>query len=686
MSRVAGDPTSGARDDGGDRRRWLILAVVLVGTFIAIVDVSIVNVAVPAIRRDLHAGYGEVEFVVAAYVLVYAVLLITGGRLGDLYGRKPLFLTGLAMFTIASAFCGLAPSPILLIAARALQGLGGALMYPQVLAIIRVTFTGEELNRALGIFGAVIGVGLITGQIVGGALISADIAGLSWRPVFLFNVPIGAAGLVAAAIVLPAGERVRTRLDVAGVALITAAMLALVVPLIDGREAGWPVWIIAMLVTSPFVFVAFYLVERRLSRAGGAPLLDVTLFDQRAFVVGLGIAVVFFAANAGFLFLFAVYLQAGLGFSPIAAGLTYAPGAVGLLVTSLTAPRLIPLLGRRVLSVGYGAAALGYLATAAVVAGAGAAVTPLELAPALLIAGLGQGLGITPLMGTVLSGVDPRLAGAASGVLSTALQVGNVLGIAVLSLAFFAFLGTPAAGSGLGGPYAAAFAASVPLAAALTLVAFVLVRMLPTPQVEAANVLIERAPSRAEGLAHSLFLATGGRIGESAFTHILGGVIDRRTHRSEHAPADPGEYLAYQFATGAADQAWRNFLTREALTCADGRVAHEDDRRPIIELQVDEIRHRQADGRIDPDLDPAMVRLMTFALATYPRVLRQITRMTTGLTPEDPLFQDAWTSFLRDLGHRLAPDTTRASDRRPTRAASAAQHDRPDDSPAEPQA
>jgi MFS family permease len=387
----------------------------------------------------------------------------------------------------------------------------------------------------------------------------------------------------------------------------------------------------------------------------------VTLFAQRAFVVGLGIAIAFFAANAGFLFLFAVYLQAGLGFSPIAAGLTYAPAAVGLLVMSLAAPKLIPLLGRRVLSVGYGIAALGYLATTAVVTAAGASVKPLELAPGLLIVGLGHGLGITPLMGTVLSGVAPRQAGAASGVLTTALQVGNVLGVAVFSLAFFAFLGTPARAGGQGGAYAGAFAASLPAAAALTLVAFVLVRLLPTARAETANVLVERAGGWAPGLAYSLFLASGGRIGERAFTEILGGVMDRRTRLTRQAPADPGDFLAYQFAAGAGDDAWRNFLTREALTRGDHEVAHEDERRPVIQLQVGEIRRRQAEGLIDPEFDPALVRLMAFALATYPRVFRQITRMTTGLEPDDPRFATAWSAFLRELGHRLAPGEIRTS-------------------------
>lgn len=505
------------QDLAGDPRRWLILGVVLVGTFIAIVDVSIVNMAVPAIRRDLHASYGAVEFVVAAYVLAYGVLLITGGRPDDIYGRRRLFLTGLAIFTIASALCGVAPTAPLLIGARAVQGVGGA--------------------------------------------------------------------------------------------LITLAMLALVIPLIDGRDAGWPGWIIAILAAAPALFAVLYLFEARRSRAGGVPLVDVTLFGQRAFVVGLGIAIAFFAANAGFLFLFAVYLQAGLGFSPIAAGLTYTPAAAGLLVTSLAAPRLIPLLGRRVLSVGYGIAALGYLATTAVVAAAGATVRPLELAPVLLIVGLGQGLGITALMGTVLSGVAPRQAGAAT----------------------------------------------LPAAAALTLAAFVLVRLLPTPRAQSANVLVERAGGWAPGLAYSLFLASGGRIGEHAFAEILGGAIDRRTRLTRQAPADPGDFLAYQFTAGAGDHAWRNFLTREALTRGDHPVAHEDERRPVIQAQVGEIRRRQADGLIDPDLDPALVRLMAFALATYPRVFRQITRMTTGLPPDDPRFAAAWSAFLRELGHRLAP-------------------------------
>jgi EmrB/QacA subfamily drug resistance transporter len=630
-------------------RRGLVLAVVLAGTVLAVVDVAIVNVAIPSLQADLHASFGGVALVVTSYTLVYACLLVTGGRLGDLYGRRRLFVTGMLIFTVSSALCGLAPNLDVLVGARVLQGLGGALMYPQVLAVIQVTFTGDERTRALGIFGAVAGFSAIAGQLLGGLLLSADLFDLEWRPVFLVNVPLGALAVAAALLVLPRDRpEGKERLDVGGVLLLAVALAALMLPLLTGRDEGWPTWLVLLLVLSAPALAVFALYELQLARRGGAPLVPLELFRNRSFAGGIPIALLFTSSYASFLLLLVIYLQIGLGFSPLESGATYTPAALGFLITSLSAPRFVRMLGRHVLTVGYLLAALGLLATAATADAAGASLQGWELAPTLLLAGLGQGLGMSPLVGTIVAGVPPGQAGAASGVVTTVLQAGNVLGVALTGLVFYGFLdGTSPE------DYTEAFARSFPLCALLILLAAALVHRLPRTQYETDNALVERLPGWASSLAYSMFLMTGGRVGERMFSDEIANVSGRRRRRAEEAPDDPGEYLAYQFGEAAADLDWIRYLVREALNYDDAPIPHEEERLPVIQAQVDEIRRRQEAGLLDPDLDPALVRLLAFALTNYPRVLPQITRMTTGRSPHDPEFVAAWQAFLRDVGGRL---------------------------------
>lgn len=644
--------TPGPGGDGGDRR-WLVLAVVLVGTFMAILDVAIVNVAIPSIRTDLHAGIGAVELVISAYTISYASLLVTGGRLGDIYGRRRLFIIGLLVFAAASALCGAAPNTATLIAARAVQGIGGALLYPQVLAIIQVTFTGEERGKALGVFGSVVGLAAIAGQLIGGSLLALNVFGLTWRPVFLVNVPLGLLAVAAAVAVLPKDEhQERIKLDLGGVGLVTSLLLLVSVPLLTGRDQGWPAWAFGCLVAAVPLAYAFVRFELRLAARGGRPLVRMALFGNRGFATGIPIAMFFMASYAGFLFMLALYLQAGLGFSPLRSGLVYTPSAVGFFIASLTAPRLVPLLGRRVLSTGYVIASLGLLATAGTAYSAGTHLSGWELATPLFIAGLGQGLGMSPLVGTIIASLTPEDAGAGSGVVTTSLQTANVLGVAGFGIIFFSLAGTARPGA----VYATAFAQALPISAALLVCAAVLVHWLPRTPGEADNPLIERLPGWASGFAYSMFLATGGRIGDSLFRDILGHLARQRLQRVKDAPADPGEFFAYHFHASMAEGAWYNYLLREALTYGTGEIPHEDERVPVIQAQVDEIRWRQEAGLIASDLDPAMVRIMGFALSTYPRALPQITRMATGLAPDDPEFVRKWEHFLRQLGERLHPE------------------------------
>jgi MFS family permease len=345
-----------------------------------------------------------------------------------------------------------------------------------------------------------------------------------------------------------------------------------------------------------------------------------------------------------------VYLQIGLGFSPLRSGLTYTPSAVGFLIASLSAPRLVPILGRHILSIGYAMAAIGLLGTAATASAAGTGLAGFELGPTLLIAGLGQGFGMSPLVGRVIAGLAPQQAGAGAGVVTTTLQIGNVLGVVCIGLLFFTLLGAEPPGLA----YATTFARVLPASAALLLVAVFLVRRLPRSPDEVGNPLLDRLPGWSAGFAYSMFLATGGHIADSMFREILSRVTDRRTLRTQIAPLAPGEFLAFHFHDSAADVAWLRYLMREVLAYGDRAVPHENERRPVIEAQIDEIRRRQAAGVLPADIDPALLRLMAFALVSYPRLLPQITRMTTGMAPDDPRFAAAWEGLLRRVGTAVA--------------------------------
>ncbi len=633
-----------------ETRRWLVLCVVLMGTFMAILDVAIVNVAIPSIRADLHASFGEIEFVVSAYTLTYACLLVTGGRLGDNYGRKLLFILGLVVFSAASAGCGLAPTSEILIGARAVQGVGAALMYPQVLAIIQVNFAGEDRAKALGIFGSVIGIAAVAGQILGGTILALDLWHLEWRPIFLVNVPLALATIAAALFILPRDEHTdAVGLDWAGVALITTALLLLIVPLLEGRELGWPLWIIACFAAAFPLFGLFVWYERRFAERGGRALVRMELFACKGFAVGVPIAALFMASYAGYLFTLALYLQVGLGFSPLQSGMTYTPTAIGFFITSLAAPRLIPLLGRQVLTVGYIVGAFGLAATATTAYAAGARLHGFELAPSLFITGLGNGLGLSPLVGTVIAGLAPQEAGAGAGVVTTTLQVGNALGVAIIGLIFFALLGAAEPGAG----YADAFATTLPVCAALLLIAAILVRQLPRTPFEVSNALVERLPGWSAGFAYSMFLMTGGRLGDRLVQDLVAHVIDRRLQRVREAPQAIGEFLAFHFRGAEADIAWLHYLMREALVFGNRPVPQENERQAAVSVQVKEVSDRQAAGLLPAELDPGHLRLMGFALINYPRMLPQITRMTTGMTPEDPRFAARWETLLLEVGSWL---------------------------------
>jgi EmrB/QacA subfamily drug resistance transporter len=428
-----------------DPRRWLALGVVLIAVFMQLMDISIVNVAIPSIQRDLDASYSQVQWVLAGYQLAFAVVLITGGRLGDIYGRKRLFLIGVSGFTIASALCGFAQSPVMLVGSRILQGAMGALMFPQALSVTQVEFPQRERGTAFGITGAVIGLATISGPLLGGLLIAGNLFGLDWRPIFLVNLPLGVLA-VAAAMVLLRESRAEgaLRLDPGGVAIASAALLMLIYPLVEGRDLGWPTWTFLLMAASVPVFAVFALYERRKTRKDNSPLVVLSLFGERAFVSGLLLNLVFFSGVAAFFLTFSLFLQIGLGFTALHSGLTTIPFSVGTAVGSAMSVRLAPRLGRSILSIGCLLLVAGMIAVIATISRYGEAIHSWQLLPALVICGLGLGLTIPPLLNVILAGISGRNAGSASGVLSTTQQVGGALGVAIIGVIFFGLLSSQA--------------------------------------------------------------------------------------------------------------------------------------------------------------------------------------------------------------------------------------------------
>jgi EmrB/QacA subfamily drug resistance transporter len=418
-----------------------MVLVAMAATFMAMMDSYIVNVAIPSIRSDLGASVSAAEMTVGGYILVYGLFLVTGGRLGDILGYKRMFLAGLGLFTVASLLCGVAPGPEALIVFRCVQGLSAALFFPQILSIIQTSFEGAQRDKALALFGVTIGLAAITGQLIGGVLVHLDLFGWGWRPIFLVNLPLGLAAIAGAALAMPGFRGTqRPRLDLPGVALLTLALLLLSFPLAEGRTAGWPVWCFVMMVLSVPCFVAFGWWQRRLAAAGGQPLVNPPLLRLGAYRSGNALFLAFFACNAGLFFVLAVQLQSGLGYSALESGLLFAPLGIAFTGTSLVLPKIMPRLGLHVLTAGYGLNALGYLLLLVTALAAGDSLSGPVLIPALVVIGVGQGLGVSPLLGAALTGVPPREAGSAAGVLETVGQLGMSVGITLVGLVYFSTL------------------------------------------------------------------------------------------------------------------------------------------------------------------------------------------------------------------------------------------------------
>jgi EmrB/QacA subfamily drug resistance transporter len=458
------------------RSTALTMAVLMAGTFVFVLDFFIVNVAIPSTQAELGASDSQIQLVVATYAIAIASLLILGGRLGDLFGRRRLFMAGLALFTASSALCGAAPGIDLLLVGRVLQGIGAALFAPQVLSIIGVTFDGDGRRRAVTTYGLTMGLAAAGGQLIGGALIALDLLHLGWRACYLVNVPIGIAALaLAPRAIAESRAEGRERLDFLGAALAGATLVAIVLPLVEGRRQGWPAWTFACLAAAVPLALAFAARQRRLAATGGSPLVHPDLFRERAFTVGVLTSVVFYAGMASFFLVLAVYLQEGCGLSALDSGLVFTALAIGYLVASAGAEALAPRFGRQVLAAGGIVRAAALTGLALTVGAIGTGGSPLLLVPALAVDGIGMGLLTAPLVATVVGGMDPRHAGAASGVLSTAQQVGNTIGVAAVGAIFYGAIG-PA------GDYAGAFELALVAIAAVCLAVAALVQLLPGQQ------------------------------------------------------------------------------------------------------------------------------------------------------------------------------------------------------------
>ncbi len=422
-------------------KRWLILFIVLAAECMDLLDGTVVNVAAPTIHASLHSSSTALQWIVGGYALALAVGLLIGGRLGDLYGRRILFLVGISGFTAASIVCGAAPDTGVLIAARLAQGLFGALMIPQGFGLLRETFPEDELPKAFGLFGPVMGSAAMLGPIVGGALVSAHLFHEPWRAVFLVNVPIGVVAGAAAARLLPrGGVRHAEQLDVVGAALAAIASLALIYPLIQGRALGWPAWTYVSIGGSVLLFGAFWAHLLRRRRAGLDPLVEPTVFSHRGYSAGALVLMLYFGAMIGSMLALTLFLQVGEGFSAIHAGVTAAPFALG---TALTAPAGVVLMarfgGRAMIQAGSFVSLLGYAAVAVILAHDDHVSSWALLAP-LLVVGMGMGLFVVSAFDTIIAAVTDSELGSASGALNAIQQLGGAIGVAVLGTVFFSVL------------------------------------------------------------------------------------------------------------------------------------------------------------------------------------------------------------------------------------------------------
>ncbi|HUN41133.1 MAG TPA: MFS transporter [Acetobacteraceae bacterium] len=423
---------------GQSQRRWWVLSILVAAQFMFVVDAFVLNVAIPSIRAELHATIGETQGAIVIYQIAFATLIITGGRLGDISGAKPVFLYGLLGFTLASLSCGLAQSGSALVAWRAVQGAAAALMIPQVLASIHRLFPDAERGRAFGAYGFTLGFGAAVGLVLGGWLLSLDIDGLGWRTIFFVNVPIGFVLLGAAWQLMPAlpGQPGK-RLDLIGAAALLGALVCLLGPLLLGAGRGWPAWLFAIMALGVALLVALWRIESWVEhRRGGLPLVHLDLLRDRSFAIGLGAVFCFTFANLSFYLVMMLYLQLGLGLPALQAGSVVLPLALAFALMSRIAGPRAQRLGIAALLQGCGVQLVGLLIVGIALAAGGA--SPRLLAALLIVWGTGQAMVMAPLYGLALAKVPAAHAGSGGGVISTVSQIGNASGVALVGALYYA--------------------------------------------------------------------------------------------------------------------------------------------------------------------------------------------------------------------------------------------------------
>ena len=419
-------------------RRWWVLAIVVAAQFMFGVDAFIVNVAIPTIAVELHASPAQIESVIAIYLIGYATLVVTGGRLGDIHGTKNVFLAGVLGFALTSLWCGLSQSGPELITARLAQGATAALMVPQVLATLHLLFSDASRARAFAIYGIVLGLAGAAGFTLGGVLVTSDLAGLGWRVVFFVNVPFGLVIIAAAWKIMPTvPRRPGTRLDIPGAIVLFTGLLCLIGPLLFGHDLNWAPWTWLVMLAGVAIIAAFLRLERSVARRGGMPLIDLALLSDAAFMRGLCAVFFFFFANLSFYLVMTLFMQRGLDIPPLQAGLVFVPLALAFVIASRHSALRARHRGTLVLIEGCAIQVVGLAALALTVAWVGTP-TASVLALLLVIFGYGQGLVMAPLSGVVLSTVKPASAGSGSGMYGTTQQIANAAGVAAIGAAFFA--------------------------------------------------------------------------------------------------------------------------------------------------------------------------------------------------------------------------------------------------------
>ncbi|HXW88803.1 MAG TPA: MFS transporter [Streptosporangiaceae bacterium] len=482
---IAAAQATSDRPSRGDQAGWGPVAIVLIGAFMALLDTTIVNVALPSIRTGLHASSASLEWIVSGYALAYGLALVPGGRAGDRFGHKSLFLIGLTIFTLASVACGVSQRQGEIVAARIVQGVGAGLFFPAISATIQHSFTGPARSRAFGVLGAVIGVSTAMGPLLGGLIIAAAGTAEGWRWVFLVNLFIGAVAIPLAARRLPASvARTRRGFDPAGLILLTGGLLLLLVPLIEGEQDGWPVWTWACFGACAVVLTLLAAWELRADKRGGDPLLKPGLLRQPSFSAGAVFAVVFFGGFSTVFFTLSILWQEGLGHSALITGLVIAPYSAGTLAAAANSDKLSARLGRMVLVLGCSLLTTGLLLVALVVHLTSPSVNGWALIGPLLLAGLGTGMTIAPNQDFVLATVPRQEAGTAAGILGTSQRLGTAIGIAVVGTVLFGSLrfppGPDAVAAAFGHSAQLALLANVGFAVAALVLVLALPRQVPS--------------------------------------------------------------------------------------------------------------------------------------------------------------------------------------------------------------